>query len=139
MLFIEWQALPCFQFVFAGGFDVLVKTRDQHLAFGIFQLADDFDQRKQRIGRGPSVHARVQVGLCAHRFDFRIHQPSQADAQSRKVGSKQLSVANQREVRFQFRLLLADVLGDRLAAHLFFSFEDDLHVDGKFAAMRLHQ
>ena len=65
VLFVEGQTLPGFQFVLRRSFDVFVEAGNQDLALRVFQLADDFDQREERIRRGAAVHAGVQIGLRA--------------------------------------------------------------------------
>ena len=118
VLFVEGQPLPGFQFVLGRSFHALVEAGNQDLAFGVFQLADDLDQREERIRRCAAVHAGVQIGLGAVRFDLGIDQAAQSDAQRGKIGREQFGVADQREVGLQLGFLLADVFGDRLRRRL---------------------
>ena len=96
-------------------------------------------RREQRVGRRAAVHAGVQVGGRALRLDLGIHQAAQADAQRGQVGREQFGVGDQREVRLQLVLVLADVVGNGLAADFLFAFQDDAHVDRQLAVAGFHQ
>ena len=135
LLFIEGQPLPGLEFVFARLLHALIEAGDKHLAIGVLELADDFDEGKERIGRCAAVHAGMEVSLGSNRFNFRIDQPAQADAQSRKIGREQLGIAHQREVGFQFGFLRADVRRNRFTANFFFTFDNELHVERQLAAV----
>ena len=88
MLFVERQALPGFEFGCTRGLYVLIKSGKEDLSLGIFQLADNFNQREKWVRRRPAVHAGVQVHLRAHGFNFGINQPAQSYAQSRQIGGE---------------------------------------------------
>ncbi len=133
------QPLPGFQFVFAGSFYVLVEARDQDLALGVLQFADDFDQAKEGIGRSAAVHTGMQVGLRSHRLNFGVDQAAQPHAQSGEIGGKKFGIADQGEISLQLGLFLAHIRGDGLAANFFFPFDDELHVQRQLAAVTLHQ
>ena len=94
---------------------------------------------EERIGRRAAVHAGVQIGLGAHRFDFGIDQAAQSDAQSGEIGRKQFGVADQREIGLQLCLFLAHIGRDRFAANFFFAFDDELHIQRQLAVVALHQ
>ena len=104
-----------------------------------FNLADDFDEGEQGIRRRAAVHAGVQIGLGAHRFDLGVDQTAQADAQRGKIGREKFGIADQREIGLQLGFLLAHIFGDGLAADFFFPFEKNLHVDGQLAVASLHE
>ena len=133
VLLVEGQTLPGFEFVLARSFHAFVEAGDQNFALRIFQLADDLDQREERIRRGAAVHAGVQIDLGADGFDLGVDQAAQADAQRGKIGREKFGVADQREIGFQLGFLLADILGDRFAADFFFAFKNYFHVDGQLA------
>ena len=80
VLLIEGQPLPRLQLVRSRSLHLRVETRNQNFALRVFELADDFNQREERIGRRPAVHAGVQVSLRAVSLDLRVHQSSQTDA-----------------------------------------------------------
>ena len=81
----------------------------------------------------------MQIGLRSVSFNLGVHQTAQANTQCRKIRSKKLGIAHQREIRLQLGFLLANVLGNRFAAHLFLALKQHLHVDRQFAASSLHQ
>ena len=58
------------------------------MAFRVLQFADDLNQREQRIGRRPTIHAGVQINLGPHGFNFGVNQSPQAHAQRWEVGGK---------------------------------------------------
>src|SRR5579859_8267745 len=74
MLFIERQPLPGFEFVFSWLLHAFVKIGNQYLPFRVFELADDLNQRKQRVRGRAAVHAGMQIGLCALGLDLRVHR-----------------------------------------------------------------
>jgi hypothetical protein len=80
------------------------------------------------------------IGLRALRFDLRVNQAAQADAQRGKIGSEELGVGHQREIALQFARLSVglDELLDALAAHFFFALEEHANVDGQLAAAALN-
>src|SRR6202167_5698777 len=139
MLFVERKPLPRLQFVFSWLFSALVKAGDQNLPLSILQLVDDLNQSKQRIRRGASVHARVQIRLCADRLNLRVDKAAQTDTKSGKIGCEELRIADQRKIGLQLRFLLADVLRNRFATNFLLALKNNLDVDRQLAAMSLHQ
>src|SRR5437667_2474972 len=138
-LILERQPLPSLEFVFCWHFNVFVETGNQNAALRIFQLADDLNQAKKRVRRSAAVHARVQIGFRPDRFQFRVNQATQPHAESRQVGRKQLSIADQREVGLELRFLLANVFSNRFAAHFLFTLDDNFYIQRQLAAVRLHE
>jgi len=51
----------------------------------------------------------MQVSHRADRFDLRIHQAPQSNAQRRKVGSEKFGIANQRESAFSLAFACAHI------------------------------
>ena len=107
MLFIEWQALPGFEFVFAGRFHAFIEAGDQDLAVGVFQLADDFNRRTDLAQRRRTC--RNGDRSWRPRLQFR-YRPCRAGPRNRgQFGREHLGIADQREVGFQFGFLCADI------------------------------
>src|SRR5271165_137884 len=94
VLFVEGQALPGFEFVFGWSLHTFIEAGDQDFALGVLQLADDFDEGKERIGGCAAIHAGVQVGLGAPGFDFGVDQAAQADTERGKIGREEFGVAD---------------------------------------------
>ena len=138
-LFVKGKTLPGFEFVFARSLHAPVEAGDQHVTFRILQLADDFNQRKERIRRRAPIHTRMQIHLGSVRFDFRIDQSTQADAQSRKIRSEQFRIADQREISLQLGLLLFHIFCDGFAANFFFAFKNNFHINRQLAIAGFHQ
>src|SRR4029078_7813092 len=130
---VKWQSLPCFELILAGGLYPFVKARNQDLTFAVLQFADDLNKRKERVRGGAAIHARVQVRLSAKSFNLRVNETAQANAQGGKVGRKQLGIANQGKISFQFGFLLTNVLCDRLTTDFFLTFDDELDVQRQLA------
>ena len=84
---------------------------------------------KKGLGAAPPYMPECRSVFAPTRFDFRVNQPAQPDAQRRKIGRKQFRIADQREIGFQLAFLLADIFGDGLAADFFFAFDNELHIE----------
>src|SRR5205085_5376854 len=121
------------------GLYLFVKARNQDLTFAILQFADDLSEREERVRGCATVHAGVQVRLSAKSFNLRVNETTQANAQGRKVGRKQLGIANQGKISFQFGFLLTNVLRDRLTTNFFLTFDDELDVQRQLAIVPFHQ
>lgn len=139
MLLFEWEFFPGGEFCFGGSFYVLVKAGDGDFSFGILQLADDFNQREERVGSGSAVHTGVKIGFGASAFDFRIDQTAQADAERREIGREEFGIADQGEIRFELFAFFANVGSDGFASYFFFAFHDDFEIERELAAVSLHE
>ena len=118
---LNGRPLPGFQLVVRRLLHVVVEAGNQHLAVGVLQLAENLDQPEDRVRRGATVHAGVQIGLRALRFQLGVDQAAQSDAQRRKIGREQFGVGYQREVGLQlvrrwrcFLTILLDALRRQL-------------------------
>ena len=79
-----------------------------------------------------------QYGGRALDLKLGVNQPAQTHAQGRQVGGKEFGIRDQREISLQAVLVLANVLLNGFAAHLFLALDEEDDVDGK-AARRFKQ
>ncbi len=117
-----------------GVCDLVVEAGDEDAAVFVLELGDDLAEGDEGVGSGAAVHAGVQVGAGAAGLDLGVDHAAQADAERGQVGREHLGVGDEGDVGLQLVAVLADELGDSLAADLFLAFEDDADVDGELAA-----
>ncbi len=71
----------------------------------------------------------MQIARRTFRLDLGVDQPAQSDAQRRNPFRIHRRVGYQRDVGFQLRRILGDILRHRFAADLLFAFDQKLQID----------
>src|SRR5260370_18942466 len=116
---------------------LIIETWNMNMAFGIFQTADNDGKRMEWIGRYTPIAAGMQIAFRALYFDLGCDNAAQAIHQCWYIFSWHVRITNKSSVTTQSLGICFDIMLKRLAASLFLTFQEHLHIDW-YCSIHLH-
>ena len=97
------------------------------------KFREELRQDREWVGDSAAINARMQIALGSGQFDLVIIQATQAVSNRRNALAKHGSIGDDESVGFELCFVLLDKIPEADAADFFFTFDEDLYIDGELA------
>ena len=112
---------------------MIVEAGDGDPEILVVKLGEEFRQDGEGIGDCAAINTGVEVALRAGQFDLIVIQAAQSVSDGGDAFPQHGRIGNQERIGLQLLFIFLDKVPEADAADFFFSFDQDLHVDGKLA------
>ena len=133
LLLVERQALPRLPLRLGGLLDRLVELGHLDLAVLVLELAQDADQRLQRVGRDAAVRSRVQVAVQRPDGDLGVADPPERRVHRGDARRIKRRIADERRIGVGALGLDAEQVAQHLPAALLLALDDEVDVERRHA------